>query len=151
MANKSIFEVDVDDAKFKAFLTKVQQYQQTVKSLPGQWAKVNAAQAPIVHALAAQTQIHAKILEGEKRVAQEAERAERSWRGISSYTNNAASNLARMTVSLAKWAGLGGALVLSVEGFPLLLAVHVVPPGGRMIGGVRPRVHGLARVALIDA
>lgn len=136
MAAKSIFEVDIDDTKAKAYFGLVEKYVQTMGKLPGLWAKVAAAEQPVVAAIAAQTQLLTRVLEGEKRVAQEAERGERAWRGISSYTKDAAASLSRMTLTLAKWTGIAGALGAILGGVSLDRLAESVSGTRRAAGGL---------------
>lgn len=112
MANKAIFDVDVNDAKFKAFATLVDKYYDQLTKMPTAWQNANAAMAPnaVVAALGAQNQLLSKFLEGEKAVASETERTERSWRGISEYTRSAANSLYSTVLSLAKWTGISAVL-----------------------------------------
>lgn len=110
MANTSIFSIDIDDTKAKAYFALVEKYQKNLAQLPGMWGKVALAEQPVVAAMAAQTQLLTSVLEGEKRVANEAQRAERSWLGISSYVKGSAKDLASMTLTLAKWTGIAGSL-----------------------------------------
>ncbi len=137
MANKPIFSVDIDDAKFKAFTGLVDKYYDQLTKMPGQWQKVNQAMAPdaTVAALGAQTQILTKILEGEKSVAVEAERTERSWRGISHYTKDAASNIASTALTLAKWTGIATALGAIVGAISFDRMISSVSDTRRSAGG----------------
>ena len=110
--NRSVFDVDVNDAKFKAFATLVDKYYDQLTKMPTAWQNANAAMAPnaVVAALGAQNQLLSKLLEGEKAVASETERTERSWRGISEYTRSAATSLYSTVLSLAKWTGISAVL-----------------------------------------
>jgi len=110
VANKSIFEIDIQDEKAKAYFALVEKYQQSLAKMPGMWAKVALAEQPVVAALAAQTQLLSKVVDGEKQVANQAQRAEKSWHGISTHAQRTADQLSRITLSLAKWTGLTGAL-----------------------------------------
>jgi hypothetical protein len=110
VAAKSIFDVEVDDAKFKAFAALFQKYQQGVQQLPGQWAKVNASLTPVLLAIEGQTQALVKVLQAERQVASQAGVVERSWRGISSHVREAERRLLSITGTLLKWTGIGGLL-----------------------------------------
>jgi hypothetical protein len=133
---KSIFEVELDDTKAKAYFALVEKYVQTMGKLPGLWGKVAAAEQPVVAAIAAQTQLLTRVLEGEKRVAQEAERSERAWTGISTRAKETAASLGRMTLTLAKWTGITGALGAIVGAVSLDRLAESVSGTRRAAGGL---------------
>jgi Transglycosylase SLT domain len=133
---KSIFEIDIDDTKAKAYFALVEKYQQNIAKLPGMWGKVALAEQPIVAALAAQTQLLSRVVDGEKRVAAEAERAERSWRGISTYTKNTAANFASIALTAAKWTGITSILSTIVGAVSLDRLAGAVSGTRRAAGGL---------------
>ena len=112
---KSIFQVELRDDGFNAFLKKYNAYQASLKSMPAAWAAVNqkiqgsrSSFDKLVDGMVA-ANVQSKL----QAVAQErADKITRTmaekWQGIARSTKNVAANIAGATIQLLKWASITG-------------------------------------------
>lgn len=114
MALRSVIDIDVNDARFKAFAELFDKYQKGVDKLPGQWKQANAQQDQQVKsfrdmaaAMMAQNELLHRIGAEEEKGRRDVERTATAWRSIKDFTASTAGNIARAAISVAKIAGLG--------------------------------------------
>lgn len=111
----SIFDIQIRDDSFNAFLKKYNQYQASLKSMPAAWAAVNkkidgtrSSFDKIVDNMVAsnvQASLMAKAQERADRLSQTT--AER-WAAMARNTKTVAANIAGATASLLRWGALTG-------------------------------------------
>jgi len=113
MVAKSIWSVDVDDAKFKAFKDLFDKYQAQLEKMPEAWKAASAEQqglmrgfANVTAAMLAHNDIARKTASEGHRGATETDRQARSWHSIARDSKEVAGNVASMTRSFVKWTGL---------------------------------------------
>jgi hypothetical protein len=117
MAVKSIIEVDVDEGGFKAFNALYEKYQANLAKAPGLWAQagkevqsMRTGFEAIAAALLAQNELTRRAASEQKSVASEADRAARSWRGISQSAKSFVGDIEKATTSLLRWGALTGVI-----------------------------------------
>ena len=113
MALKPIFEIEISDAKFKAFLVLFNKYQAQLKQLPGQWGMVNAQIGDTKSAVSGVTEEakkHDDALKNQAESAKTTNAIARStavvWSTIASSAQNVGHHISDATRSLAKWSTL---------------------------------------------
>lgn len=117
MAKRPIFEIEINDEKFNAFMGRYKQYTDSLKSMPGQWdaagqamgAALLAAQEAMTAAEKAEAKARDEAATAAKRERDETERIARAWQSASRHTADLAKNVAAATTSLLKWSSLSTA------------------------------------------
>ena len=117
MTVKSVIQVDVDDGAFKAFKETFDKYSAELAKQPKAWAEVGKTTKGATKGFEATTRemisqqgLTKKTLENQKNTKEVLQTQERSWRNIARDSKSVAGNIAHATLSLAKWAGITGAL-----------------------------------------
>ena len=110
MALKPIFEIDVDDTKFKKFIELFNKYQVDLKKMPGAWNKIGEAVEKTNEEInnssdATGQQVNAvrNIEEGQKRVTAVSKTTAVVWSSISNSVSSVSRNISSATSSLLKW------------------------------------------------
>ena len=107
MAVKSILDIEVNDAQFKAFIELFDKYQGALGDLPKDWAKVGAASKGSFDAIAAalltQNELFRRSLKSTKDISEASSGAAISWATISRHTRDAAANITGAARALLKW------------------------------------------------
>ena len=123
---RSVLEIDVNDARFKDYLTSYNKYRASVDKLPGAWGAVtkeNKASVQAVQmmtaALLANMDIARKNAANQNQVANDAGRVANYWRQTARYTKESAEYLYRKIQMMARWTGIGTALTGLVTGVGL--------------------------------
>lgn len=130
MAVRSVIDIDVDDAKFKAFQTLFAKYQTALATTPGTWAQVNQQVSAgasgfqaMTAAIAAQTQILSNLVAQQKTVAQQAQSSAGYWQSIARSTQAWAKNVEKgaqhvegVLKSLFRYGAIAGGLA-GIGGF----------------------------------
>lgn len=113
MALKSIYEIDVDDAKFKAFQTLFDNHQAQVAKMPVYWRAANGELRQRNSLEEANAEWAKETQEAYEKIARfngqstgEIERQARFWGTIARETKSTAAEVAGMTQSLLKWTGV---------------------------------------------
>lgn len=112
---KSVFDIEIRDGAFNAFLAKYKSYEASLKSMPAAWAAVNAkVQGTRSHFDKLVDDMVAANVQG-KLMAKAQERADQittttaeRWSSIARNTRSAASNIAGATAQLLRWGALTG-------------------------------------------
>ena len=117
MAVKSIIEVEVNDDAFNAFKAAFDKYNAELAKQPKAWQEIGKTTKGATKGFEAtsremvvQQGAATKILAAQKATSSILQTQERAWRNIARETKSAAGNIVAATVSLAKWAGITGAL-----------------------------------------
>lgn len=115
MAVKSVIEIDLDDAKFKAFSQLFNQHRKAVASLPAAWKLVNEkidgskkTYDKILATMVAQNvqaQLRAKIQEHADRLTTST--ADR-WKGLARDARSFAGSIQQTTLNILRWGSLTG-------------------------------------------
>lgn len=112
---KSIFEIDLRDDGFNAFLKRYNEYQKSLKSMPAAWAAINAKIQGTRSSFEKQVgtmvtaNIQAKLMaKAQERADQITKTTAERWQGIARSTKSAAANIAGATAQLLRWASLTG-------------------------------------------
>jgi methyl-accepting chemotaxis protein len=113
MPIRKIFQVEVDDSKFRQFKELFDRYQAAVAKLPQDWQKVAVAAggvadahskaAEATEAQSASLQKQATALNGARR---DSDSIFQSWRSIASSARDVDQAIERSAVKMAKWGGL---------------------------------------------
>jgi len=126
VAVKSVIDIDINDAKFKAFFTTFSKYQKLVNDMPASWKKSEAGITSLAHLSNQMTEDLQKQLDlldetetkRQKNFERERERMEKQRRAMknmfdefSAASKNLTVNLAGMATSIA--GGLGVGTILS--------------------------------------
>lgn len=121
MAKKSIVDIEINDEKFKAFLSSFEKYTAALGETSTQWhqmgqtmgAAILAAHKVMEEASKADAASKKKALDATKKQKDAAEGVAKAWKIASNGAASMANNLERMTLSLVKWSTIwGGALGL---------------------------------------
>lgn len=112
---KSIIEIDVDDARFQAFLDLFQKYQDALKRLPGDWGRLDSgvgktagAYGEMTAALLAQSELIHRIERGERGLARTTAGLGRGWHGLAGEAGRVARSVGETTRLLFRWGSLTG-------------------------------------------
>jgi hypothetical protein len=110
---KSIFEIDVQDAKFKAFLKLFADYQDQLGKMSGFWGEAGKAADSAATAtggmegsLAAAAASTMLIVDALKKSDDHAVRTDSTLKSMASHAKSIADHLLHATISLAKWSAL---------------------------------------------
>lgn len=115
MVAKSIVQIDVDDAAFLKFKALYDQYQASLKKLPGAWGNADAAIkstgvsfTEMTAALLAQAELTRQMIKNQEKQEKTVRTTARLMGDMARDTASVARNLISATTSLLKWAGLTG-------------------------------------------
>lgn len=110
MALKSVFQVEIDDTRFKSFKQQFDRYQEEVKKLPAEWRELNSEISEtktLMEKMAEAAQLNAsssqKQLEHHKEASAVARNVAIAWSFISRQVGNVKDHIDHMTSSLVKW------------------------------------------------
>lgn len=111
MAVKSIIDIDVNDAKFKAFMESFSKYNSALKKMPLAWSAAEMSAAAVGIATAEATAELEKQERMKKKAADEESKrldhARKQMEAIKETTAGIAKNVANTTKNLLEWAGIG--------------------------------------------
>lgn len=152
MSNKPIIQIQVDDAKFKAFLDLFQKYSEQLDKMPAMWKQVqsamdassvgmHAASYALVDAASAMAQLRddaSKTVLDQDKFAKSTEAAAQSTEKIKNTNKKIREDVDFTTKSLLKWLGIGGAFGAGME-----IAQRI----GGFITGTAGAAVGLSRTA----
>ena len=117
MAVKSIVQIDVDDAKFKAFNELFQKYNAQLGKMPEMWANIGKETEGagsefqvVTAALLANNEMMLKLVDAQHKVTLESEKTAGAWEHTVGYTHKVLDNIRSATGFLLKWGAIGGAL-----------------------------------------
>jgi hypothetical protein len=117
MTAKSIIDIDVQDAAFKDFIALFNKYNDQLKKMPGAWGKVSKASTATAESTHTMEESLQNIAESNRRIAdymakfqKASKESDTSWNKIAKTTKTVAGNIAGMTRSLLRIAGVGGIL-----------------------------------------
>lgn len=108
MAAKSILEIDVDDEKFKSFISAYQEYQKTLADMPKEWQAVTSVIVkgiPPLQQAAAQTDKAAKSQSAMQKAASETSKL---LKGGADSAKKMAGDIKDATTSLLRWGSVLG-------------------------------------------
>jgi hypothetical protein len=144
---KKIFQVDVDDSKFRQFKELFDRYQAAVAKLPQDWQKVAAAAGGVeqAHRKAAETtEKQTASLEKQAAALKNARRDSDSifqnWRSIASSAHAVDKAIERSVVKMAKWGGLAAGVLGGLGAVGALFGLDRLAGS---IGATRTRAMGL--------
>jgi hypothetical protein len=110
---RSVIDIDVNDAKFKAFQADFAKYDAMLKKMPGAWASAATSQDSMKEGfvgMAAAMMAQLDFLRKKEKAEAEAARAAREqvtlWDSLSRSTKSVAGNIASATSQLLKWTAL---------------------------------------------
>lgn len=113
--NKSIIDIQVMDDSFKAFSEQFSKYQQSVRDMPSEWAKVNIKHkeakgflAGFLASLVAVKETTGGIAEKQKAANTAAATSSTYWKNMALSAKDFAGSITRATTSLLKWGALTG-------------------------------------------
>ncbi len=117
MAVKSIIDIEINDAAFKAFKNLFDKYKKDLDKLPSVWQKTTDAidgttdkADSLLHAVEAQTNILNKQLITQIKISEEMKKTDRNMVSISNNSGRALKNIQGITFSMLKWGAITGAL-----------------------------------------
>lgn len=134
MAVRSVIEIDVNDTAFKTFAATFEKYQAALKKLPGSWGdldkgvqKTGVTFTEMLAVVLAQMEIWKHTGEHVEKIQQQTIKTRDGWRDISKSAKETAATVARTTIEIAKWLGIGSiftGLVGGVGAFGLDRLAH---------------------------
>ncbi len=128
MPVRSVLEIDVDDAQFRAFHALFERYQSALGRMPGQWQQVNRAQGQqrntfvdIAAAMLAQNEMLRRSERQVENINRSLVSTGRVMTGLARSTREFVGHLQSATNTLLKWTGVTGVIgtltgLLSAEG-----------------------------------
>lgn len=139
MPIRTQIDVDVDDAKFREFMTVFENYRTALLNHPGEWSQLHADDAvtrsdfvEMVAILTAQAELlHRSVIEAAT-TNRSVTSANRGFEGMSRATADIATNVYEMTRSLLEWTGIAG-IVTGLVGYGALWGVdHLAAAGSNL-------------------
>ena len=121
MAVKSIIDIEVNDAAFKAFKALFDKHKKELDKLPGVWNETNDAidgtvdkADSLLHAIEKQTNILNKQLITQIKISEEMKKTDRNMVSIGSNSGKALKNIQGITFSMLKWGAITGAFTATL-------------------------------------
>jgi len=143
VAIRSVVEIDVHSEQFKAFSERFEKYQELLAKSTGSWSKtdksVKAVADHLTAAILTQTDMLAKVIKGENAVEQSSKKTASSWRDFAKSSKTVAGNIKDATLSLLKWASIGG-IISGLAGVGGLFGIDALARG---VGDTRRQSLGL--------
>ena len=119
MAVKSIIDIEVNDAAFKAFKALFDKHKKELDKLPDVWNETNDAidetvdkADSLLHAIEHQTNILNKQLITQIKISEEMKKTDRNMVSIGSNSGKVLKNIQGITFSMLKWSSLAAAFGL---------------------------------------
>lgn len=108
MAAKSILEIDVDDEKFKAFISAYQDYQKTLADMPKEWQAVTSAITKAVTPLQEASDQTDKAQKSQSTMQKAAGETSKLLKGGADSAKKMAVDIKDATASLLRWGSVLG-------------------------------------------
>ena len=110
---KPILDVEVNDAKFRAFADLFEKYQATVAKMPGAWAGVDkgvkSSFENVAAAMMAQNELARREAKAEKDLDRAGRGARTTWGDLATKSKSVYDNVKGITLSMLRWASIGAA------------------------------------------
>lgn len=116
MPLKSVIDIDIDrDGRFRQFLDLFEKYQEALKRMPADWAKVGGATSAVAAdfgsmtaALLAQQELIHRVEQEQSSLNRQASLAQRTFHGVAQEARSIYQTVADTTRHLLRWTGITG-------------------------------------------
>lgn len=115
MTFKSVFEIDVQDEKFKAFMELFSKYQSALKQMPAMWSQAQKQMAGFTASTKSsmqnwlQTSVAIKNASANmQRLSNASRENARFWKDTAKYVSGTAKDITKIVTGVLKLAGVGG-------------------------------------------